>query len=108
MNDWSEAVDGLLGACRDTFGIPVRYNPSDGDPIDTIGIFDAAHEAVEIDTAGVAVSNRRPVLDFRCKDLGIEPEAGEIVEVNDSTYQVIDVQPDGQGGVRLILHRESS
>ena len=108
MNDWSQAVDGLLIACRNTFGIPVRYNPTDSDPIDTIGIFDAAYEAVEIDTAGVAVSTRRPVLDFRLQDLGVEPEAGELVAVNGATYQVMDVQPDSQGGVRLILHRESS
>jgi len=93
-------------ACRDTFGVQVLYIPSQADSFSFTAVFDAAHEAVDMDASGVAFSTVQPVLSVRLADLQVAPTQGDRVKINCGKYQVVDVQTDGHGGARLILRRQ--
>ena len=115
MNDWNKAVADLQDACRDTFGIPVRYIPSmetrfelGSKAIDLTGIFDDARETVSLMGGGgngMEAVIPRPVVEIRLADLGIDPMDGDEVVVNEITYRILEIQPDGHGTASLILHR---
>lgn len=83
----------------DTFGEPVIVN---GIPM--TGIFMAAHEAVDVSTE-TPVSTVQPVLEVRTKDLPDGVEESDSVEVRGLSYVVADVQPDGYGILKLLLHK---
>ena len=66
------------------------------------GIFDKEHVEVDVD-AGVAVSSRGPQL--RCREVDVaQVVQGYQVRVAGTVYDVIDVQHDGTGTSRLVLH----
>tara|TARA_R110002074_G_scaffold253081_2_gene425070 strand:- start:16479 stop:16814 length:336 start_codon:yes stop_codon:yes gene_type:complete len=104
---WNEAADDILAACMDVFGdahtvafvAPVVVNAEFGTGR---GVFDAAHELVEMGGEG-PVSTTGPVLGIRLSEFTVPPvEANEVV-IDGATYRINDVQPDGQGGAKLML-----
>ncbi len=113
MTDWSDALDDLQEACRDTFGVPVRYIPSvekrpglGGAAIEITGIFDDNRETVNLmGGGGMEAVVPRPVVEIRIADLGIDPMEGDEVVVNEITYRILDVQTDGHGAAVLVLNR---
>ena len=116
MTDWASAVGDLQEACRDTFGVPVRYIPSvekrpglGGAAIEITGIFDDSRETVNVMSGagggGMEAVIPRPVVEIRVADLGVEPMEGDEVTVNGITYRILDVQADGHGAAVLVLNR---
>lgn len=87
-------------------GDPVSYVPSEGDQVELTGIFDDPFLHVDVGTAGVTGSG--PVAFLLLEDLdGNDPEEDSEATLihNDVTYSIREVQKDGQGGVRLLLHK---
>jgi hypothetical protein len=65
-------------------------------------VFDQAHQLVEL-SGDVPVTTTRPVLDVVLADLPAVPTIGAAVIVDGTTYEIRDVQPDGQGMAKLTL-----
>lgn len=96
--------DLVLSACMDTFAEPVTYRPADGAPIPLRSIYDD-RSAVERFEDGVPVVEMHPVLGLWVADLppGADPGQNELIEVRGTLKRIVDVLPDGQGGLKLVL-----
>lgn len=82
-------------------GDDVTLNPN-GSAVIIRGIYDAGH--VLTDTGQVVdVSDSEPMLTVRTKDVTTVVQGSEI-DVNSTTYKVVDIQPDGTGITILRLH----
>lgn len=104
MSTWADSLSGALTVVRDTFPATVAYTPaSTGTPEAITGIFDEAHEAVEMGADGVPISTTRPALWIKLTDLSVAPRQEDRVEVASRTFSVSDTQPDGAGGSTLYL-----
>jgi hypothetical protein len=99
--DWSNAVDGLLAACRDLFGVPVVYTPTGMPPVTITAIVDITPEISAISATGIPISTAQSTLSVRLADLPQEPQQGDLVTIAGESFQVIDYQPDGLGGAKL-------
>jgi hypothetical protein len=84
-------------ACRQTFGETATVAGET-----CRAIFDQQYQSIEL-AGEVPITTTRPVLDVVLDDLTDTPEQGDTVVVNSVTYQVADVQTDGQGGAKLFL-----
>lgn len=82
----------------------VTYTSGAGTAVHPRGIFDAAY--VKADVGEVGVSSAGPAVFFRLADLSSDPEEDTAarVAVDGQGYSIREVQPDGQGGVVLLLH----
>ncbi len=100
---------GLLSAgdrvVRKTLGGAITYSPGVGDPVDVDGVFDANYVRVDLGQAGVASVG--PAVFLRLEDLPSNPETDTDATVTYAgvEYTAHTVQPDGIGGVHLLLHR---
>ena len=78
-----------------------------GEPAFTVAdaVFDRAHEMLTYSQDGAPISTRQPVLGVRQGALpaGFEAAQGDLVSVEGATFAVMDVQPDGKGGWKLML-----
>ncbi len=91
-------------AAREVLGETVTYAPSSGDPVEVRGIFDAAYVRVDAGQAGVSSSG--PAVFLCLSDLPSDPTDDEaVVTVGAVGYRIREAQPDGLGGVLLLLHR---
>lgn len=102
--DWAAAVGNVLDACGAVFGESVEYSYNGGAAISIRGVFDSAHIAVDPDT-GASISTTDPLLGIKAADLPGKPTKSDTVTVHGIAYRVIDSQPDGQGGINLILKK---
>ena len=98
----------MLAASTKLLGEEVEYAPStvDSDPppesFTVRGVWSAPHMAVSLGEGG-EYSMTQPSLDVRLSDFTEEPKQTDLLTVFDTEYEVIDVQPDGQGAARLVL-----
>ena len=94
------SLDGPLGGS-------VTYTPGVGSSETVRGIFDAVHQLVDAGTPGVSLSG--PVVFLLLEDLPSDPEEDldATVTVGSTEYSFREVQKDGQGGVRILLHKVS-
>tara|TARA_R110002110_G_scaffold64634_5_gene178579 strand:+ start:215 stop:550 length:336 start_codon:yes stop_codon:yes gene_type:complete len=104
---WADDTDDVLAAGMDVFGdahvvvfsAPAVVKAEFGTGR---GVFDAAHELV--DTGGDApVSSTGPVLGIRLSEFSTPPVSGNELTIDGAFYRINDVQPDGQGGAKLML-----
>lgn len=102
--NWPELLRGIDAACIAAFGVDTQYRPDDGEPIEVRGIFMNPYRRADASHAGVSSSS--PAVFYRLADLPGNPdEHAAEVAVDGATYRVTDVQPDGDGGVLLLLHK---
>lgn len=103
---WLDEADALIAEAMESFGeavafeAPVMVDPAT--PFGGRGKFDAAHEAVDVG-GEAGVSSTTPVLTVRLADFVTAPRDGSRLTVRGERYEVYDPQPDGQGGVKLLL-----
>jgi hypothetical protein len=93
---------------RDTFkeSVPVAYTREVGGTSNVDGIWDEAHETVELDPdSGAQVTTTGIAFDVRLADLAFTPHVRDTLVRGGVTYQVMDVQPDGSGFATLPLRR---
>ncbi len=105
MSIWADSLSAATEIVRDTFPTAVSYTAAAGGGAQAItGVYDEAHEAVELD-GEVAVSTTRPMFEVRIADLAAPPAQGDTFTVTASgrTFRVSDDQPDGSGNVKLYL-----
>lgn len=100
---WSELADLTLTATRDILGETAIFTPSvTGVPEAVEGIFQ--RPGLELNADGTPFRSSGPALGVRLADLSVLPVQGDAVTVRSVDYEVADVDPDGQGGAKLILH----
>jgi len=84
------------------------YQPasSDSNPPDAFtirGVWSGPHQAINLSAEGPEYSTTQPSLGVRLADFDTAPRQDDIIIIFGTYYQVIDVQPDGQGAATLIL-----
>lgn len=96
----------------DTFGVGetglVSYLPKDRAGFEVRAVFDNAYQAIDPTTQEV-ITSTKPMIGVKLADFEeklAKPRQDDKVIIKEVTYTVIDVQPDGQGGASLILHRD--
>lgn len=102
----------LLGvtdqAVRAALGQQVVYTPSVGSPVSIPGIFDASYIRIDDGTPGVSSSSPAVFVAFSDLPAGFDTDLGAQVTItgtpaSDGVYKINEPQPDGIGGVVLIL-----
>ena len=94
---------GLLGAATRCLGEPVVY-VAQGYPSVTIqAVYDSLFQEIDGSTGAVVVSEK-PSIGVRDEDLPAAPSQGDTLTVFGVEFKVIEVQSDGQGGSKLLLH----
>ncbi len=118
---WAALADGVLEAAMAAFGTRIRYAPKGAgrpagpftqqpDGAALTGVYDARHALIEMNSDGAPISTTTPVLGVRLSVMPVAPLAGDevtILEGRDAgmLYRVVDPQPDGNGGAKLILEK---
>lgn len=89
----------------DTLGEDVIYTPGAGAAAPVRGIFDAAYVKANAGHAGV--SSAGPAVFLRLSELSSDPSDDGAARVTRAgvDYKVRESEPDGQGGVLLLLQR---
>ncbi len=89
---------------RDVLGESVTYTTGLGAESTVTGIFDIPYQF--IDAGGAGISTGEPVVTFVLDDLASDPETDTPTITRSAVvYQVREVQKDGQGLVRILLHK---
>lgn len=118
MQDWPELADGVLAACMDAFAVPVVHLPyAGGGPYARRGSYAAPAQAVDLKTE-IPVSSSAPSLGIQLSAWTVAPDQDDVIRFEAAVavrlgfgnanidFLVEDVQPDGQGGAKLILKRK--
>jgi hypothetical protein len=92
-------------AVRTGLGGAVTYTPTVGDAVEVDGVFDEVYVRVDAMTPGI--SSTGPAVFLTLADLPSSPvtDLTATVTIGGTTYLPHTTQPDGQGGVLLLLHR---
>lgn len=101
---WDDMQAPMLDACMSALGTAVTYRPKDSDEETEIdkAIFDNA--AIDVDFGnGGPMQTTQPWLGVKVSDLPGDPQVGDRVTAKGTNYEVVKVEPDGQGGARLTL-----
>lgn len=102
-----ERADDVLQDCLDEFGVRASWKSAGAEPtlIPNGGIFREVHREVDPMT-GATVTSQTPTLDVRRTEIPPEDELtdDDRVLVSGRTFEVRDVQKDGEVGAKLILH----
>jgi len=104
---WADKVNNVLGACTSpgAFGESVIHSPqSGGDDQILKGIWSDTYLSVEPET-GIQIMSSEPNIGFRARDFLTDPKKNDIITRKTIDYYVRSIEPDGQGGVTLILER---
>ena len=101
---WTDLTTRIQQAGQTTFGETVTFTPTSGTPEAVTGIFDAEHHFQEV-MGEKLIETSRPRLVVRSAALSADPVRTNTVAVRGVTYTVLEVQPDGQGDIELILEK---
>lgn len=90
---------------RDVLGQSITYTSGAGTVATVSGVFDAHYVRVDAGQAGVATVG--PAVFLGLADLPSDPvaDASVRVTVGGVVYAAHEVEPDGLGGVVMLLHR---
>jgi len=101
FSDLLAVVDGFV---LNNLGDAVTYTPTVGASVDVVGVFDAVY--VRVDSGQPGFSSQGPSVWLLLSDLPSDPETDTTmtVTISGTTYTAHEVQKDGKGGVRLLLH----
>lgn len=91
-------------AVRKITGSAVTYTPSTGSPVTVDGVFDKAY--VRVDLGNPGVSSYGPAVFLTLSDLPSDPvtDTAATVTVAGVVYLPHTPEPDGLGGVLLLMH----
>lgn len=101
----------VLGPAMGVFGQPIVFTPTASQPgaapFTARGIY--AVKQVTVRTDDGIFTDQQPTLGIRigpAPDFPVMPEQGDSFVLNGTTWNVFDWQPDGQGGVDLVLKQD--
>lgn len=100
---WGRLTEQVLAGATTAFGESVTFFPDGGEAYTTRGIVDDDHTVVvgEVETT---VSTTGPMVSVRASDLAHEVAQDDELEMRGRRWVIVDVQPDGQGTLDLILN----
>ena len=87
-----------------TFGRKVIIEFKSGNSQEITGIFDKTPKQFDFDTKTL-ISSNDPMLSLHKSDLQEKIKIGDFVIVDAIEYEVIDVQEDLRGGIKLMLNK---
>ena len=89
---------------RKLLGSAVTYTPGGGAPQQVRGVFESAYARADAGNPGI--STAVPAFFARVSELASNPmvDLEALVTVDGTVYRIREVQPDGLGGVVLLLH----
>lgn len=91
----------------DVLGETVTYTPGEGDAVEVTGIFDAVYTRVDAGQAGVSTSGPSVWLLLADLPTGAADDEDATVTVAAVEYAIKESEPDGKGGLRLLLKKLS-
>lgn len=104
---WEQLVDRAMRTCVRVFGegeeLLVNYQHRSGLAYDLDGIFEAATEAVDLET-GANILSYQPKVSFPLSAMQAVPDVGDTCTIRGKAYRVLQPDFDGQGTVTLRLH----
>lgn len=102
---WHDMTERVLAAATSAgaFGEVVTVHPLEGDSYVIRGIFDDDHREL-LEGADTPLSTTGTKVSVRASDLAAEVEVDDELEVRERRFAVVDIQPDGQGTLDLILN----
>ena len=103
MSFWDTAKSLVPDAMQVAFAEYVTYTQTGQTPARIAAIFTERFQLVEVN-AEAAVQSTAPVFDIQLDALSFRPRQGDtIVRENDDAYEVVKIEPDGEGGAKLIM-----
>ena len=95
--------------CMEIFGRVATYIPANNNfqPFTIKGDFHQNYQAVKTDSSEVEISSDEIVIFIRDADMATHyPKAnqGDFIKIENSNYQIIDIQHHMPGSKKLILH----
>jgi hypothetical protein len=105
MTMFADLVTKIDRAAQESLGgVDVIYTPEFGETVTVQGIFDERYHFVDEGHAGA--EQIAPAVFLRVSDLSTHPENDNpTLTIAGVDYRVRERQPDGLGGIRLLLHR---
>ncbi len=91
-------------AVRAHLGDAVTYTPTVGSPVEVTGPFDRVYVKVDAQQAGISSSG--PAVWLSLDDLPSDPavDTAATVTIGGTVYRPHTYEPDGKGGILLLLH----
>ena len=105
MSNWKNLTSRLLTNCVNAFGTEATYSPKEGDDFDIEGIFDRPNLNIELGQDNSHQSSA-PTFGVKLSDMETDPVDGDSLTIDGKTFTVFEVQKDGQGHAKLLLHEE--
>jgi len=100
---WTDLAGRIQTAGQTVFGETVVFTPAlTGTPETVTGIFDAEHHYQEV-MEGAVIETSRPRLVLQRTTLSVTPLRTDGITVRSTGYTVLEVMPDGQGDLEIIL-----
>lgn len=108
MSGWETLTEATLGAAMVVMGTPFTFIPASTKvPQEHVGVFDAEFAEEVPDVGGdITIAMHNPMIGIRLSDFTPEPEQGDTIQRKGIAYDIKHIEPDGQGGTRLILHEQ--
>ena len=103
---WTEIAARIQTAGQSVFGETVTFTPSGGNPEIVTGIFSAEHIYQEL-VGDTVVETTKPTVIVRSAALSQTPVRRDSISVRAIGFTVIEIMPDGQGDLALVLETAS-
>ncbi len=100
---WIDLAAGVIESAQSTFGESVTYTPAGGSPSTIVGIFNDIFEAIDQNSGGIM--SARPTLGVAVADFGTLPSPGDAFTIRSVSYEIEEIQRDGEAGLVLHLHK---
>ena len=100
---WTDLTSRIQTAGQTIFGETVVFTPvATSTPETVTGIFDAEHHYQEV-MEGAVIETSRPRIVLQRTALSATPVRTDGITVRSTNYTVLEVMPDGQGDLEIIL-----
>jgi hypothetical protein len=104
---FAKLADLVFHSCGKAFGESIIYRPKDGPTASIQGIFTKDYLRVQEGSMDSSVSTTAPMVEISESDLNFKPVQGDQLQIRNENYRVVEMQPNGQGQVKLLLKRVS-
>lgn len=99
---FKDSVENILNAAMRVFGETLTYLPFDEDPYEFTGVFSRVFVPVSVGEGSV-IDTDSPTVGTKVSALNRAPSKKDQVQKGTQLFNIISNQPDGEGGITLIL-----
>jgi hypothetical protein len=105
---WEEATDGVNRAVASTLGVAATWTPNgSGSPVALSAVFRREHRSFDPES-GAHVATTYSSAWIRSADLPRVPIENDRLSIAGLDFLVAAIEPDGQGGMLLVLDRAAA